>query len=97
VIYWEPDAPDDATTSNYSLGAVSEASSKLLQFNTAIDQFLFTGSTAGNQIINPQFSNARMVGRSPAAHRRRSMRRPGQRNHVVLQCVVAYSGTIWRT
>jgi arabinogalactan endo-1,4-beta-galactosidase len=50
VIYWEPDAPDDATTSNYSMGAVSEPSSKLLQFTPTIDQFLFTGSASGSDL-----------------------------------------------
>jgi len=58
VVYWEPDAPDDSTTSSYTMGAVTEVSSKLLQYNTAMDQYLFTGSTSGNQIIDPTFSTA---------------------------------------
>ena len=56
VFYWVPEAPDDSTTSSYSLGAVSE-SGKVLQFTPAIDQYLFTGTTTGNQIINPSFSS----------------------------------------
>ena len=96
VIYWEPDAPDDATTSNYSLGAVSEASSKLLQFNTAIDQFLFTGSTAGNQIINPQFSNAtngwQITSSTPAAIYAQA---GGNGTMLSFNASLAYSGTIW--
>ena len=39
VIYWEPEAPDDATTSNYSMGAVAEGPGKVLQFTTAINSF----------------------------------------------------------
>jgi arabinogalactan endo-1,4-beta-galactosidase len=39
VIYWEPEAPDDAATGNYSLGAVTESSGKVLQFTTAIYAF----------------------------------------------------------
>jgi arabinogalactan endo-1,4-beta-galactosidase len=58
VFYWEPDGPDDSTTGDYSLGAVSEPSSKLLQFTPAMDQYLFTGGTSGNQIIDPTFSTA---------------------------------------
>jgi arabinogalactan endo-1,4-beta-galactosidase len=39
VIYWEPEAPDDATTGNYSMGAVTESSGKVLQFTIAINAF----------------------------------------------------------
>jgi arabinogalactan endo-1,4-beta-galactosidase len=39
VIYWEPEAPDDASTSNYTMGAVTEGTGKVLQFTTAIDAF----------------------------------------------------------
>jgi arabinogalactan endo-1,4-beta-galactosidase len=39
VIYWEPEAPDDAATDNYSMGAVTEGSGKVLQFTTAINAF----------------------------------------------------------
>jgi arabinogalactan endo-1,4-beta-galactosidase len=39
VIYWEPEAPDDAATSNYTMGAVTEGTGKVLQFTTAIDAF----------------------------------------------------------
>jgi len=39
VIYWEPEAPDDATTGNYSMGAVTESSGQVLQFTTAINAF----------------------------------------------------------
>jgi len=58
LFYWEPDAPDDSSTSDYTMGAVSEPSSKLLQFTPAMDQFLFTGNTTGNQIIDPTFATA---------------------------------------
>jgi arabinogalactan endo-1,4-beta-galactosidase/N-acetylneuraminic acid mutarotase len=39
VIYWEPEAPDDASTNNYTMGAVTEGSGKVLQFTTAINAF----------------------------------------------------------
>ena len=39
VIYWEPEAPDDAATDNYTMGAVTESSGKVLQFTTAINAF----------------------------------------------------------
>jgi len=39
VIYWEPEAPDDAATGDYSMGAVTEASGKVLQFTTALNAF----------------------------------------------------------
>ena len=39
VIYWEPEAPDDASTDNYTMGAVTEGSGKVLQFTTAINAF----------------------------------------------------------
>jgi len=39
VIYWEPEAPDDAATANYTMGAVTEGSGKVLQFTTAITAF----------------------------------------------------------
>ena len=39
VIYWEPEAPDDSSTANYTMGAVTEGTGKVLQFTTAIDAF----------------------------------------------------------
>jgi arabinogalactan endo-1,4-beta-galactosidase len=39
VIYWEPEAPDDASTGNYNMGAVTEGTGKVLQFTTAITAF----------------------------------------------------------
>ncbi len=39
VIYWEPEAPDDASTGNYSMGAVTESTGQVLQFTTAINAF----------------------------------------------------------
>lgn len=39
VIYWEPEAPDDSSTGNYTMGAVTEGSGKVLQFTTAINAF----------------------------------------------------------
>ncbi|MGB9409113.1 MAG: glycosyl hydrolase 53 family protein [Terracidiphilus sp.] len=39
VIYWEPEAPDDASTGNYTMGAVTEGTGKVLQFTTAINAF----------------------------------------------------------
>jgi arabinogalactan endo-1,4-beta-galactosidase len=39
VIYWEPEAPDDSATANYTMGAVTEGSGKVLQFTTAINAF----------------------------------------------------------
>jgi arabinogalactan endo-1,4-beta-galactosidase len=39
VIYWEPEAPDDSATANYTMGAVTEGTGKVLQFTTAIDAF----------------------------------------------------------
>jgi arabinogalactan endo-1,4-beta-galactosidase len=39
VIYWEPEAPDDASTANYTMGAVTEGSGQVLQFTTAINAF----------------------------------------------------------
>jgi arabinogalactan endo-1,4-beta-galactosidase len=57
LFYWEPEAPNDSTTGNYTMGAVSEPNSGQLQFTGTIDQFLFTGGSSGNQILNPQFSS----------------------------------------
>ena len=96
VIYWEPDAPDDPTTSDYSMGAVSEVSNKLLQFNTAIDQFLFTGTTSGNQIVNPQFSYGtngwQITTSTPAAVYTQT---GGNGTMLSFYASTAYSGTIW--
>jgi len=39
VIYWEPEAPDDSATADYTMGAVTEGSGKALQFTTAINAF----------------------------------------------------------
>jgi arabinogalactan endo-1,4-beta-galactosidase len=39
VIYWEPEAPDDASNGNYSMGAVTESTGKVLQFTTTINAF----------------------------------------------------------
>jgi arabinogalactan endo-1,4-beta-galactosidase len=39
VIYWEPEAPDDASTDDYTMGAVTVSSGKVLQFTTAINAF----------------------------------------------------------
>jgi arabinogalactan endo-1,4-beta-galactosidase len=39
VIYWEPEAPDDASTDDYSMGAVTESSGQVLQFTIAINAF----------------------------------------------------------
>jgi arabinogalactan endo-1,4-beta-galactosidase len=39
VIYWEPEAPDDASTGNYTMGAVTESSGQVLKFTTAINAF----------------------------------------------------------
>lgn len=57
LFYWEPEAPDDTTTSNYAMGAVNETGTKVLQFTGTMDQLLFTGGTTGNQVINPTFSS----------------------------------------
>jgi arabinogalactan endo-1,4-beta-galactosidase len=57
VFYWEPEAPNDATTSSYAMGAVTETTGKLLQFTGVMDQYLFTGGTSGNQVINPRFAS----------------------------------------
>jgi arabinogalactan endo-1,4-beta-galactosidase len=38
VIYWEPEAPDDASTNNYTMGAVTE-DGEVLQFTSLIDAF----------------------------------------------------------
>jgi arabinogalactan endo-1,4-beta-galactosidase len=39
AIYWEPEAPDDAATSDYTMGAVTAGSGNVLQFTTAINAF----------------------------------------------------------
>jgi arabinogalactan endo-1,4-beta-galactosidase len=39
VIYWEPEAPDDAATVDYTMGAVTEGTGKVLQFTTVINAF----------------------------------------------------------
>ena len=39
VFYWEPEAPDDSSTGNYTMGAVTEGTGKVLQFTTAITAF----------------------------------------------------------
>lgn len=97
VIYWEPDAPNDATTNNYALGAVSEPSPKLLQFNTAIDQYLFTGTTAGNQIIDPEFASGtngwQITTATPAAIYTQA---GGNGTMLSFRSTGAYSGTVWQ-
>ena len=97
LIYWEPEAPDNSTTSNYGLGAVVSATSTLLQFNPAIDQYLFTGSTTGNQIINPQFSSAtngwQISTTTPAAVYTKS---GGEGTMLSLYSASAYSATIYQ-
>ena len=97
LIYWEPDAPDDSTTSNYSMGAVTEVSSKLLQFNTTIDQFLFTGTTSGNQIIDPTFSTAlngwQVTTSTPKAIYTQS---GGDGTMLSFYSSAAYSGSVWQ-
>lgn len=97
VIYWEPEAPDDSTTSNYGLGAVNEVSGKLLQFTTAVDQFLFTGSTSGNQIIDPTFSSGlngwQVTTTTPKAIYTQS---GGDGTMLSFWSSSAYSGTVWQ-
>jgi arabinogalactan endo-1,4-beta-galactosidase len=39
VIYWEPEAPDDSATADYTMGAVTEGSGNVLQFTTVINAF----------------------------------------------------------
>lgn len=39
VIYWEPEAPDDDATANYTMGAVTKGTGNVLQFTTAINAF----------------------------------------------------------
>jgi arabinogalactan endo-1,4-beta-galactosidase len=39
VIWWEPEAPDNSTTSNYSMGAATVVSGKELQFTATMNQF----------------------------------------------------------
>jgi arabinogalactan endo-1,4-beta-galactosidase len=39
AIYWEPEAPDNAATSDYTMGAVTAGSGSVLQFTTAINAF----------------------------------------------------------
>lgn len=56
VIYWEPEAPDNSDTSSYSMGAATVFSGKVLQFTSAIDQFLYTVGSS-NQVIDPSFAN----------------------------------------
>ncbi len=97
VIYWEPDAPDNATTDNYSMGAVSEPATDLLQFNTAIDQFLFTGSATGNQILDPDFASGtngwQITTTTPAAI---ATPAGGQGTMLSLAQKAAFNGSIWQ-
>ena len=39
VIYWEPEAPDDSATADYTMGAVTEGSGQVLQFTPLINAF----------------------------------------------------------
>jgi arabinogalactan endo-1,4-beta-galactosidase len=39
AIYWEPEAPDNAATINYTMGAATASSGSVLQFTTAINAF----------------------------------------------------------
>ncbi|MGA8215501.1 MAG: glycosyl hydrolase 53 family protein [Candidatus Sulfotelmatobacter sp.] len=55
VIYWEPEAPDDADTNNYGMGATQILTGDELQFTSAIDPFLFNIASS-NQIIDPGFT-----------------------------------------
>lgn len=97
VIYWEPDAPDDSTTGSYAMGGVTEVSSKLLQFNSSIDQFLFTGTTSGNQIIDPTFSAAlngwQVTTSYPKAIYTQS---GGDGTMLSFYSSAAYSGSVWQ-
>ncbi|MGP8187618.1 MAG: arabinogalactan endo-beta-1,4-galactanase [Terracidiphilus sp.] len=97
IFYWEPEAPDDATTDNYSMGAVSEIGSKVLQFTPAIDQFLFTGTTSGNQIINPVFASGlngwQITSTTPAAVFTQS---GGEATELSLTSSTAFSATVWQ-
>ena len=56
VFYWEPEAPDDKTTKNYGLGAVTLVGNKLEQFTSAIDPYLLD-YTSSNQVTDPDFAN----------------------------------------
>jgi arabinogalactan endo-1,4-beta-galactosidase len=39
AIYWEPEAPDNVATSDYTMGAATAGSGNVLQFTTAINAF----------------------------------------------------------
>jgi arabinogalactan endo-1,4-beta-galactosidase len=39
AIYWEPEAPDNAATNDYAMGAATAGSGNVLQFTTAINAF----------------------------------------------------------
>jgi arabinogalactan endo-1,4-beta-galactosidase len=97
LFYWEPEAPDDATTGNYSLGAVTEAGGKVLQFTPAIDQFLFTGTTTGNQIIDPTFTTGlngwQITSNNAGAVNTQT---GGQGTELSFYSASAYSATVWQ-
>ena len=98
VIYWEPEAPNNPDTSNYSLGAAFIATGKVVQFNSAIDPFLFAvGST--NQIIDPGFlSGLNGWQISTAASYGAAYTQPGyQGQELSFWSQGAYKTTVWQT
>jgi arabinogalactan endo-1,4-beta-galactosidase len=100
VIYWEPEAPDNSTTDNYSMGAASVVSGNVLKFTSAIDQFLVQiGST--NQVINPQFANGlngwQITPTTTAAYSATYTQSGGLGEELSFYSASAYDTTVWQT
>jgi len=100
VIYWEPEAPDNSTTDDYSMGATSIVSGDELKFTSAIDQFLFTLG-ASNQVINPNFANGlngwQITPTTTAAYSATYVQAGGTGEELVFDSTSAYDTTVWQT
>jgi arabinogalactan endo-1,4-beta-galactosidase len=100
VIYWEPEAPDNSTTSDYSMGAASVVSGDELKFTSAIDQFLFQIGSS-NQVINPQFVNGlngwQISPTATAAYGATYTQSGGLGQELSFYSTSAYDTNVWQT
>lgn len=100
VIYWEPEAPDNSTTDNYSMGAASVVSGDELKFTSTIDQFLFQIGSS-NQVINPNFASGlngwQISPTTTAAYAATYTQSGGLGEELSFYSANAYNTTVWQT
>ncbi|MGA2352262.1 MAG: glycosyl hydrolase 53 family protein [Terracidiphilus sp.] len=100
VIYWEPEAPDNSATSNYSMGAATVVTGDELKFTSAIDQFLFTLG-ASNQVINPNFASGlngwQITPTTTAAYSATYTQSGGTGKELSFYSASAYNTSVWQT